>query len=87
MIVCSCWEEKLQDLRSAVVINPVDLSSNEHTDLAVLPPLLIGQQVRDQQGQTWTSERHQTAAQQLYTVFCDFKMKDETSAVSLVGKI
>lgn len=43
----------MQDLRSAVVINPVDFASNEHTDLAVCPSLLIGQQVRDQQGQTW----------------------------------
>lgn len=50
----------MQDLRSAVVINPVDFASNEHTDLAVCPSLLIGQQVRDQQGQTWheVAQRH-----------------------------
>lgn len=37
--------EKMQKmyLRSAVMINPVDLASNEDTDLAVLPPLLVGQ--------------------------------------------
>lgn len=42
----------MQYIRSAVMINPVDLASNEDTDLAVLPPLLVGQQVGDQQGQT-----------------------------------
>lgn len=66
----------MQYLRSAVVIDPVDLASDEDTDLAVLPPLLIGQQVWDQQGQTWTSEGHQTAAQQLYGIFCVFRMED-----------
>lgn len=40
-------------LRSAVVVDPVDLASDEDADLAVLPPLLVGQQVGDQQGQTW----------------------------------
>lgn len=30
------------------MINPVDLSSDEDADLTVLPPLLIGQQIRDQ---------------------------------------
>lgn len=33
------------------MVNPVDLASNEHADLAVLPPLLVGQQVRDEQRQ------------------------------------
>lgn len=37
--------------RSAVMINPIDLASNEDTDLAVLPSFLVGQQVRDEQGQ------------------------------------
>lgn len=36
-------EKKVQYIRSAVMINPVDLASNEDTDLAVLPPLLVGQ--------------------------------------------
>lgn len=45
--------ETLVYLRATVVINPVDLASDEDADLAVLPALLIGQQVRDQQGQTW----------------------------------
>lgn len=40
-------------LRAAVMINPVDLASNEDTNLAVLPPFFVGQQVGDQQGQTW----------------------------------
>lgn len=39
-------------LRAAVMINPVDLASNEDTNLAVLPPFFVGQQVGDQQGQT-----------------------------------
>lgn len=39
--------------RSAVVVDPVDLAADEDADLAVLPPLLVGQQVGDQQGQTW----------------------------------
>lgn len=46
--------------RSAVMVNPVDLASNEHSDLAVLPPLLVGQQVRDEQRQAW-SEQHTAA--------------------------
>jgi len=43
----------VQYLRAPVMINPVDLAPDEHANLAVLPPLFVGQQVRDQQGQTW----------------------------------
>lgn len=54
--------KKVRYLRSAVVINPVDLASNEDADLAVLPPLLVGQQVGEQQGQTWTGHiKHETS--------------------------
>lgn len=49
-------EEDVQHSRSAVMINPVDLASDKHADLTILPPLLVGQQVGDQQGQTWTGE-------------------------------
>lgn len=51
----------MQYSRSAIMIDPVNLASNEHADLAILPPFLVGQQVGDQQGQTWTRE---TGAQQ-----------------------
>ena len=49
-------EEKVQYSRSAVMINPVDLSSNEDADLAVLPPFLVSEQVGDEQGQTWKGD-------------------------------
>lgn len=45
-------EEHVCYSRSAVVVNSVDFASNEDTDLAVLPSLLVGQQVGDEQGQT-----------------------------------
>ena len=53
-------EEKVKvhrDLHSAVVVNPVDLASDEHADLAVLPPLLVDQQVGDQQSQAWSEDK------------------------------
>lgn len=49
-------------LRSAVVVDPVDLASDEDADLAVLPPLLVGQEVGDQQGQTWTGDAEQAVS-------------------------
>lgn len=39
------------------MIDPVDLAADEDADLAVLPPLLVGQQVGDEQGQTWTGNK------------------------------
>lgn len=38
--------------RSAIMVNAVDLASNKDTDFAVLPSLLVGQEVWDQQSQT-----------------------------------
>ena len=77
--LCVVDGEKAQYLRSAVVINPVDLASDKDADLAVLPPLLVGQQVWDQQGQTWTADRVRDIKQlpnnsMEYSVI--FKMKD-----------
>ena len=40
------------DSRSPVVVDAVDLSTNENTDPAVAPLLLIGQQVWNQQCET-----------------------------------
>lgn len=44
--------------RSAVVVDPVDLSTDEHADLTVLPLLFIGDEIRDQQSQTWHRRGH-----------------------------
>ncbi len=62
-------EKNMQYLRSAVMVNPVDLPSDEDANLAVLPPLLVGQQIGDQQGQTWTGD----IEQMLNTKFLEVK--------------
>lgn len=43
----------VQYSRSAVMIDPVDLASDEYADFAVLPLFLVGEQVGNEQGQTW----------------------------------
>lgn len=41
------------------MVNPVDLASNEHPDLTVLPPLFVCYEIRDEQSQAYwkTSNR------------------------------
>lgn len=39
--------------RSAIVVDSVDLSTDEHSDLTVLPLLLVGDEIGDQKSQTW----------------------------------
>lgn len=62
--------DSVQYLRSAVMINPVDLASNEDTDLAFLPPLLVGEQVGDEQGQTWTRTSNRFTTQSTLHPLC-----------------
>lgn len=42
------------------MVDPVDLASDEDADLAVLPLLLVGEQVGDEQGKAWHSHITET---------------------------
>lgn len=37
------------------MVDPVDLASDEDADLAVIPLLLVGEQIGDEQGEAWQS--------------------------------
>lgn len=40
-------------LRLSLFIHPVDLTPNEHSDLAFAPSLLAVQEIRDEEGEAW----------------------------------
>jgi hypothetical protein len=42
------------------VVNPVDLASDEDADLAVIPLLLVGEQIGDEQGEAWQSHEKES---------------------------